>query len=376
MAKTIRILQIMGKVGSGGVESVIMNYYRHINKEKVQFDFVVHKDAEKAYVNEIHSLGGVVYEVTPYSENIIKFTYEIYKIVKVGNYNIVHSNLNSLSFFPLIAAYFAGAKVRILHNHTMANKSEGIRSWIKCTLRPFAKIFANQYWACGKDAAEWIYGKKSISRNEVTIVNNAIDLNKFAFNMNLRNKLRSELKVEDCLVIGHVGRFVATKNHSLLIEIFNKLVNIKDDSRLLLIGDGPLVKPIMNKVNALGLMDKILFLGERRDVADLYNAMDIFVLPSLYEGLPVVGVEVQANSLPSLMSNSITKEIKYSNIVFFVDIASEIENWVEKIIDISRKKVRKCNYESNISKFDINKQCEKLEQVYITLKNRDGGSYF
>lgn len=360
----------MGKVGSGGVESVIMNYYRHINKEKVQFDFIIHKDAEKAYVNEIHSLGGVVYEVTPYSENIIKFTYEIYKIVKIGNYNIVHSNLNSLSFFPLLAAYFAGAKIRILHNHTMANKSEGIRSLVKSTLRPLAKIFANQYWACGKDAAEWIYGKKSISRNEVTIVNNAIDLNKFAFNLNLRNKLRSELKVEDCLVIGHVGRFVETKNHRFLIEIFNKLVNIKDDSRLLLVGDGPLAKSIMNKANDLGLIDKILFLGERRDVADLYNAMDIFVLPSLYEGLPVVGVEVQANSLPSLISDTVTKEIKYSNIVFFADITSGIEKWVEKINDIASIKVRTCNYQSNINKFDISKQCQILEQVYINLKNK------
>ena len=165
----IRVLQIMGIVESGGVEAVILNYYRHIDKNKVQFDFVMHKGSNPNYIEEVVRMGARVYEITPYTQNIIKFTYEIYSIIKEGNYKIVHSNMNSLSGFPLMAACFAGAKVRILHNHTTDSEAEGLRTKVKRLLRPFAKLFANKYWACSKLAAEWMYGKKLVENNKVTI---------------------------------------------------------------------------------------------------------------------------------------------------------------------------------------------------------------
>lgn len=159
LEKTIRVLQILGIVANGGVEAVIMSYYRNIDKSKIQFDFVVHNDADENYIKEILLMGAKVYKVTPYNQNVFKFMYEIYHIIKSNQYQIVHSNMNVLSGFALLPAYLAGAKVRILHNHTTDSKEEKLRSLIKRVLRPFAKLFANQYWACSKLAAEWMYGK-------------------------------------------------------------------------------------------------------------------------------------------------------------------------------------------------------------------------
>lgn len=186
MKKTIRVLQILGIVAHGGVETVIMNYYRSINKSKIQFDFVVYSDADENYIKEILAMGAKVYKVTPYNKNLFKFMYEVYSIIKSNNYQIVHTNMNALSGFALLPACLAGAKVRILHNHTTDSKDEKIRSLIKKLLRPFAKLFANQYWACSKLAAEWMYGKKTLASGKVIIINNAIDLEKFKFNKEKR----------------------------------------------------------------------------------------------------------------------------------------------------------------------------------------------
>lgn len=143
-----RVLQVLGNVAAGGVEAVIMNYYQHINRSKVQFDFIVHKGAQPSYVEMVKSLGGRVYEITPYARNIFAYTYEIYRIIKDNKYKIVHCNMNALSCFPLFAAWLACANVRILHNHTTDTKAESLRTMIKHILRPFAKMFANKYWAC------------------------------------------------------------------------------------------------------------------------------------------------------------------------------------------------------------------------------------
>lgn len=327
-----RVLQIVGIACNGGVEAVVLNYYRHMDKSKVQFDFVVHKHPAENFVAEVKKGGGRLYEVTPYTKNIFAFTYEIYKIIRNGRYEIVHSNMNSLSVFPLFAAWLAGAKVRILHNHTTDAKTEGLRTILKRVLRPFAKMFANRYWACSNLAGEWMYGKKAVQSGKITIIPNAIDLEKFAFNPDKRKLLRQKLGLENKFVLGHIGRFVYQKNHSFLIDVFAEVVKVKPEARLMLVGDGELRKNIEEKVASLGLQDKVLFLGNRNDVADLYNAMDIFLLPSHYEGLPVVGVEAQANGLKCIMSDQVTEECKMLNSIAFLPLNIQIALWVEEII--------------------------------------------
>lgn len=367
MGNPLRVLQIMGIVESGGVEAVIMNYYRHIDKNKVQFDFVMHKGGNPRYIAEVQSMGARIYEITPYSKNIFAFTYEIYKIIKNGHYYVIHSNMNSLSGFPLFAAWMAGARVRILHNHTTDTKAEGLRTVLKRTLRPFAKMFANKYWACSKLAAEWMYGKKAVDAGKVTIINNAIDLDKFAFNQEKRDKLRKELGLEGKFVIGHVGRFMKQKNHEFLIDIFAEVAKQKDNAVLMFIGEGPLMESIRDKVSNLHLKNKVVFLGVRNDVADLYNVMDVFALPSFYEGLPVVGVEVQANGLPFLCSDKVTSEIVISDSIKLLPLNDGTGKWAEEILNTDRVSLAETLKSMKKSGFDISNEARKLEDRYVNM---------
>ena len=365
--KTVRVLQIIGLACGGGVESVIMNYYRNIDKDKVQFDFVVHKNPLKSFVDEAEKYGGKVYEVTPYTKNIFAFTYEIYRIIKNGHYDIVHSNMNSLSGFPLLAAWLAGTRVRILHNHTTDTKAEGLRTILKRTLRPFANMFANNYWACSKLAAEWMYGKKTLNAGKVTIINNAIALDKFAFNQEKRDVLRKELGLEGKFVIGHVGRFMKQKNHEFLIDIFAEVAKQKDNAVLLLIGDGPLVESIKNKVGNFHLADKVLFLGVRTDVADLYNVMDVFLFPSLYEGLGMVAVEAQVNGLSVVASTEVPVEAKVSDNIKWLTLNMEAKKWEKEILSVKRVPLAETLKSMQKAGFDISIEARKLENEYLTI---------
>lgn len=363
MKEPIRVLQILGIVANGGVEAVIMNYYRHIDKTKIQFDFVVHNDADENYIREAEKLGAQIYKVTPYNRNIFKFIFDIYKIIKVHHYQIVHCNMNALSGFALFAAYLANAKIRILHNHTTDSKEEKLRSFIKRMLRPFAKIFANQYWACSNLAAEWMYGKKVVEDKKITIINNAIDLGRFKFDEENREKIRKELGLENSFVVGHVGRFMKQKNHEFLIDIFNEVIKRKENARLLLIGDGKLRPQIELKVKELGISNKVIFLGNRNDVADLYNSMDVFVLPSLYEGLGMVAIEAQVNSLHTIVSTEIPIEAKISEYIKFISLHQPLKDWLNEIENAKRKDLN-INDEL-LKKFDIKQESRKLENLYL-----------
>ena len=361
----IRVLQIIGFVCGGGVEAVIMNYYRNIDRNRIQFDFVIDGYEKTSLDDEILSLGGKVYKVEPYTKNPFKNIYQIYRIIKDNNYQIVHSNMNTLSVFSLFAAWLAGAKVRILHNHSTAVKSEKLRSVMKYILRPFAPIFANRYMACSFLAGEWMYGKKKMHSGKVKVLNNAIVVDKFAYNPEIRKKLRYELNIsEDTLVIGHVGRFMYQKNHDFLIDIFNEIHKQKSNSLLLLIGDGPLKQKIEEKVRNYNLQDNVKFLGLRKDVKDLYNVMDVFVLPSWYEGLPVVSVEAQTNGLPCFVSDKISKECKLSSSMYFISLAKKADIWSKEILNSKLTRNKNAKQELINNNFNISKEVIKLLDFY------------
>ena len=284
----IRIAQIMGKWLGGGVESVVMNYYRHMDRTKIQFDFICDEDSTNIPYEEIEKMGGKVILIPPY-QKVIKYHKELKKILKNGNYKIVHSHINTLSVFSLFAAKCAGVPVRIAHSHSTTNKKEFKKNIMKQILRPFSKLFATDYMCCSELAGRWLFGNKEYDKGKVYLLNNAIDVDKFKFDENIRNAKRQELNIDDnTLVIGHVGRFVEQKNHRFLIDVFNEVHKQKSNSVLLLVGQGPLMHEIKEKVKKLGLENYVLFLGQRNDTNELYQAMDLFVLPSLYEGLPVV----------------------------------------------------------------------------------------
>ena len=362
----IRVLQIIGFVCGGGVEAVIMNYYRNIDRTKVQFDFVIDGYEKTSLDDEILSLGGKVYKVVPYTKNVLKNIYQIYRIIKDNKYEIVHSNMNTLAVFSLFAAWLAGARVRILHNHSTAVKSEKLRSALKYILRPFAPIFANRYMACSFLAGEWMYGKKKMQSGKVKVLNNAIDVDKFAYNPEIRKQLRHELNIEkDTLVSGHVGRFMYQKNHDFLIDIFKEIHTQKKNSVLLLIGDGPLRHIIEEKVKNYNLQDSVKFLGLRKDVKDLYNVMDVFVLPSWYEGLPVVSVEAQANGLPCFVSDRVSKECKLSSSMNFVSLNKSADCWSKEILNYSVFRNENAITELSKKGFCISKEIDKIEKFYL-----------
>ena len=362
----IRIAQIIGKWVGGGVEAVVMNYYRHIDKSKIQFDFICDDDSTNIPYEEIESLGGRVILIPPY-QKVFKYHKELKKVLKENNYKIVHSHINTLSVFSLWAAKSAKVPVRIAHSHSTTNKKEKKKNLLKQVLRPFAKMYATHYFACTEHAARWMFKDKEYDKGNVYLLNNAIDLDKFKYDEKIRKNKRKELNIDDnTLVIGHIGRFVAQKNHTFLIDIFNELHKKENNSVLLLAGQGPLMDEIKDKVKELKLEDSVKFLGQRNDANELYQAFDIFLLPSLYEGLPVVGVEAQASGNLCYLSDDMTKETKVLDSTVFMSLSNTSGEWASNILEDAKNYI-KHNTKKEVSNygFNIEKEASKLEDKYM-----------
>lgn len=367
----IRVAQIIGKAVDGGVESCIMNYYKSIDKSKVQFDFFVESTSKIIDKSLIESMGGEVIIIPSY-KNVFKYMKTLEKLFKEGNYDIVHSNMNAISVFTLKAAKKAGIKVRIAHSHSTSNYREFMKTIIKNILRPFSKVYATDYFACSEKAGRWLFGNKTFNEGKVTIIPNAIDIEKFKFDEIKRKEIRKKYNINDNdFVIGHVGRFVKQKNHKFLIKLFYEIKKERPYSKLLLIGDGPLRSKIEMMVNKLNLQDSVIFCGVQEHTEWYYNAMDCFVFPSLYEGLGMVVVEAQINGLRCVVSREVPNDTivtKNNNSLTFCenlqDYKISVINLIKKYSIESRKQVNCLNY------YDIS-VCEKeLTNLYICLKER------
>ncbi len=369
----IRVASVIGRYIGGGVEAVTINYYRNIDKNKVQLDFICDEDSTNIPYEEIEKMGGKVIIIPSYSKPF-KYHKELKRVLKEGNYKIIHSNINTLSVFSLFAAKCAGVPVRIAHSHSTTNKKEKKKNLMKQVLRPFSKVFATDYMCCSELAGRWLFGNKEYDKGNVYLLNNAIDLDKFKYNESLRKKKRKELGIKDgALVIGHIGRFVAQKNHDYLIDIFNEIHKKNNNSILLLAGQGPLMEDIKNKVKELNLDDSVKFLGQRNDANELYQAFDVFLLPSLYEGLPVVGVEAQAAGLLCYLSDDMTKETKVLDITKFMSLNNTPEEWANNILDDVKKYKRiDTSKEMTAKNFNIKEEAKKLEEYYLNLYNNGG----
>lgn len=366
----IRVAHVMGKMMSGGVESIIMNYYRHIDKDKIQFDFIVDEDSTIIPIDEIKKLGGKVIMVPPY-QKLHKYMIKLIKVFKDNEYQIVHSNINSLSVFPMIAAKIAGVKIRIAHNHSTSNNKEIKKTLVKNMLKPFSKIFPNEYFACSELAGKWLFGDGFYNEGRVKLIKNAIDISKFIYNEDKRNCIRKEMELEDKFVIGHVGRFMFQKNHDFLIEIFNEVNKIDDNVYLLLIGEGELENSIYEKVEKLGLTSKVKFLGIREDVNDIMQAMDVFVFPSRYEGLGMVAIEAQAAGLKTIVSDEIPIEAKVTELLEYCNLEQTPKEWAIKILESNNGYLRlDRSKEIEENGYEIKKASKKLEKIYLEEFNR------
>lgn len=366
MNKTIRIAQIMGKWVGGGVENVVMNYYSNIDHSKIQFDFICDEDSTNIPYEKIKNMGGNIILVPPY-QNVFKYQKKLIQIFKKNKYNIVHSHINALSFFSLRAAKKANVPIRIAHSHSTTNKREWKKNLLKNLLRPFSKVYATHYMCCSEIAGRWLFGNKTYDKGEVILINNAIDIYKFAYDEKKRYSKRLELNIkEDTLVIGHVGRFVKQKNHDFLIEVFKYIHNENKNSILLLIGQGPLKDEIKEKVKKFGLSENVKFLGQREDVDELYQAMDLFLFPSLYEGLGMVIIEAQVSGLSCVCSTEVPNVVKINKNIEFVSLNDSLEEWNKKILDVLKTEKR-MNYFKSIdnSGYNIKIEAKKLQDTYM-----------
>lgn len=361
----LRVLQVLNHMDYGGIEAVVMNYYRFIDKSKVQFDFAVSEDSSLPQREEIESLGGRIY-LLPRLSHIGKYIVSLRSVILENRYEIVHCHMNTLSVFPLFAAFLSGTRVRICHNHTTAHPGEGMRTVAKYLTRPFGKWFATDYFACGEYAGRWMFGERCFRKNRVYIMKNAVDVDKFRFDPEVRKRVRKELGLKDKFVIGHIGRFVYPKNHFFLLDVFYEIYQKKKDAVLLLIGDGELERKIHEKVKRLEISDAVIFYGSCTDTSGLYQAMDLFCLPSFYEGVPVVAIEAQASGLPVFLSDKVSEEVKVLESCETVSLRLPSGVWAVRMLNLYRKaESRNTGYMKTINAgFSIMEEADILLNYY------------
>ncbi len=372
MSAPVRIAQILGKMEGGGVEQVVMNYYRHIDRSRIQFDFFIFDSSSRVSQEEIESLGGRVYRLCGL-KNTSRYIKTLASLLKENNYKIVHCHLSTLSGPALKAAKKAGVPIRIIHNHsTSGGKRELVRNLAKAVLKPFCAKNATHRIACSEYAARWMFGKAPVCgiadentlENSVRILRNAVDSSFFSRDEEKRRSMREELGIpEDALVFGHIGRFCPQKNQSFLVDIFIEILKLHADSYLLMAGTGGDVELIRGKINDAKLSDRALLLGQRSDTDRLYNAFDCFVLPSNYEGLCVVGVEAQAVGVSCVFSDRITSEVKLSEGAGFVSLKASPAEWAKAALDAAKSISAPADLEAQ--GYEIGAEAERLAAFYL-----------
>lgn len=363
MRYPIRILHIVTTMNRGGLETMLMNYYRHIDHSKVQFDFLVHRKEESNYDAEIKHLGGRIYHISKLDPISHKYKDDLDTFLRThSEYKIIHSHLDCMSGIPLKEAKKCGIPVRIAHAHS-SNQTKDIKYILKLFYKRNIIKNANYLFACGDEAGKWMFNV-----DDFKVINNAIDAKNYIYNVDKRKKVRKEFDLgEDSTVIGHVGRFMTPKNHLFIIDIFNKIHTTNPNTYLMLVGEGNLKESIIEKVRCLGLDDYVIFTGLRSDVNELLQAMDVFLFPSLYEGLPVSIVEAQAAGLPCLISDKVPIECKKTDLVYQLNLDDSIDVWADKVNELSHI-VRRDTYEDiKISGFDIIENAKWLENYYLDM---------
>lgn len=352
----------------GGIESVIMNYYRNIDRSKIQFDFLCNTE-KVAYEEEIKELGGTIYRITARSRDYKKYKQEMKNFFETHSkeYSTIWVNICSLANIDYLKyAKKYGIKHRIIHCHNSQNMDSFLRGLLHRWNKLFITKYATDFWSCSDDASSWFFNKKIIQDNKYVILKNAIDLEKFRFNKQIRKEYREKMNLEDYFVIGHIGRFHFQKNHDFLIKIFYEIQKKNKKSKLLLIGIGEDFEKIKKQVEEMKIEKNVIFLGSRNDVNCLLNVMDLFLFPSLFEGLPVALLEAQANGLPIVTSEEgVPKEAKIVNNFEYISLNKEANYWAQKILQTNLKNNSKDNIDELKRKgFDISIEKEKIEKFF------------
>lgn len=365
----IHVLVLDTVMDRGGAEAMIMNYMRNINRDVIKFDFLTNRDYREAYEDEIESLGGKVYHMCPmYPGKFRQYKREVREFLKAHpEYQIIHSNLEERSYFALKEAKKLGVPVRISHSH---NRPLGfdLKLIIRYYFRFMLKYYNTHMFSCGVEAGDWLYGKKN--RDKVIIMNNAIDARHYTYDAAKAKEMRRSLGITpEQKVIGHVGRFFPQKNHPFLIDIFKAIHEKDENTVLLLVGGGEqddhLKNEMKQKVEDLGLGDCVQFLGVREDVDEVMQAFDLFLLPSLFEGLPVTMVEAQASGLPCVISDNVPIQCDITGNVKVVGLDKSPAVWADTVLEYVDEFERRDTFEKvKKAGFDIQENAKWLEEFY------------
>lgn len=352
-----RILQVVTYMGRGGIETMLMNYYRHMDRTRVQFDFLVHRDFRADFDDEIEALGGRIYRIPPMNPASGSYRKALADFFREHPYRVVHCHLNYMSGIVLAAAKKAGVPIRIAHAHT-ASMAPGWKQAVRQLCKYLIPAAATHCFACSAGAGSAIFGKQKVS-----VLANAIDASIFTPDSNLRGEVRSELGLGDALAVMHVGRMVYAKNHAFLLDMFQALLRTEPTARLVMIGDGELRSEI--EARAADLPEgSLLLLGTRMDIPRLLQAADVFAFPSHFEGLPVTMIEAQAAGLPCVKSDTITDECVVTNLVTSLPI-TDPALWAEEILKKRGTPRTHRLAEIRAAGYDIIAAAEKLERFYL-----------
>lgn len=357
----IRVLHSVSNMDRAGIETMLMTYYRHIDRQRVQFDFLVNKPAPGAYEPEIRDLGGRIFRLPGYERPAAQLLAMRRVLGAHPECSIVEGHNGMLMAFALGAAKASGVRVRIAHAHATAIPA-GAHAGLKRPLRPLVDALATERWACGEAAGAFFFSRWA--QGERVIIPNAIEPAHFAFDPAARERLRARLGLRGCLVMGHVGRMGTEKNHERLLSLFGALLRAEPRARLVLVGDGALRPALAAQARVLG--DSVLFVGEQPDPAPWYSLFDVLVMPSHAEGFPVVAVEAQASGLPCLFSTGVPPEVRLSPGVRFLSLAEPDARWAAEALSLARLP-RKT---PSLTGYDIAQEAPKLEQRYLALAEK------
>ncbi|MBQ9551338.1 MAG: glycosyltransferase family 1 protein [Clostridia bacterium] len=361
----IRVLQSVSNMDRGGIETMLMNFYRHADREKVQFDFLANKPDPGDYDEEIKALGGRIFVSPGYMSyrNYINFMTDLFR--EHPEYQIIHTHNGSLMLYALRSAKKNNIPVRIAHAHATA-VPVGLKNKLKKLMRPMIKYAATDYWGCSDAAGKFYFSEKRWN-NRHELIHNAIQVDNFTFNETARAAIRSRYGLGDKFVIGHVGRLAPQKNQKKILELFAELHKLDANTHLVIIGTGELENALKKQTAELGLTDAVTFTGVQTNVNEWYSAFDAFVMTSLYEGLPVVAIEAQAADLPCVLTDTITPEVKVTDNVRFLGLNDAPLLWAKTVLDLQPKTRTSRFAELSQAGYDIQSEALRMQELYLSL---------
>lgn len=364
----IRVLQELSALDGGGVAKLLFDYYSNMDRTKIHFDFLIYDFYDEGiYEKPLKDLGCTIFKLPRIKKDKKGYLKGMAEVIRNGNYDVVHSHMGSRGLFMMYFGKNYGVKKRIVHSHIAFEPASKMKRHLNHLLSVIAKHYATELFACGKDAGTYMWGVKDSAAGRVHIMTNAVSTERFSFSSDMRQQKREELGIENQFVIGIVGRLSSQKNYPFLFRVYQEVLKIRNDTILVVVGRGIEEESIKRVAVETGIDGAIRFLGVRSDVPELLNAFDVFVLPSLYEGLPVVLIEAQSNGLREIVSDRITKEMDITDLIEFLPIDGTEKQWANMIAECVSNTNNRVEYSEKVAEagYDIKVESLKMQEYYL-----------